>query len=51
MRDVARADAQSGEQLVKQMERAKIGTDTYEIANEEELDVMRVAEIIRMMLK
>lgn len=47
MRDVARAYVRSAERLVGQLARGETGTETYEIASEEDLGVMRVAEIAR----
>ena len=45
--DVARAYVRSAERLIEQLERGDTGTETYEIASEEDLSVMRVAEIVR----
>jgi len=47
VRDVARAYVRSTERLVEQLERGVTGTETYEIASEEDLSVMRVAESVR----
>jgi UDP-glucose 4-epimerase len=47
VKDVARAYVRSAERLVEQLARGETGTETYEIASEEDLSVMRVAEIVR----
>ncbi|RLM70755.1 NAD-dependent epimerase/dehydratase family protein [Halorubrum sp. Atlit-8R] len=47
VKDVARAHVQSMERLLKQLERSETGTETYEIAGEEDMSVMEVAEIVR----
>ena len=51
VRDVARAYVRSAERLVDQLVRGETGTETYEIASEEDLGVMRVAEIVRDVAK
>ena len=45
--DVARVYVRSAERLVEQLARGETGTETYEIASEEDLSVMRVAEIVQ----
>jgi UDP-glucose 4-epimerase len=45
--DVARAYVRSAEQLLEQLENGVTGTETYEIAGEEDMSVMSVAEIVR----
>ena len=45
--DVARAYVRSAERLIEKLKRGDTGTETYEIASEEDLSVMRVAEIVR----
>jgi UDP-glucose 4-epimerase len=47
VKDVARAYVRSAERLLEQLESGETGTETYEIASEEDLSVMRVAEIVR----
>ena len=47
VRDVARAYVRSAERLVGQLARGETGTETYEIASEEDLGVMEVAEIVQ----
>ncbi|OYR55427.1 NAD-dependent epimerase/dehydratase family protein [Halorubrum halodurans] len=47
VRDVARAYVRSAERLVGQLTRGETGTETYEIASEEDLGVMEVAEIVQ----
>jgi len=47
VKDVARAYVRSAERLLEQLERGETGTETYEIASEEDMSVMRVAEIVR----
>jgi UDP-glucose 4-epimerase len=44
VRDVARAHVRSAERLVDQLVRGETGTKTCEIASEEDLSVMEVAE-------
>jgi len=47
VKDVARAHVRSMERLLEQLERSETGTETYEIAGEEDMSVMEVAEIVR----
>jgi len=47
VKDVARAYVRSAERLVGQLERGETGTETYEIASDESMGVMEVAEIVQ----
>ncbi|TKX61649.1 NAD-dependent epimerase/dehydratase family protein [Halorubrum sp. ASP1] len=47
VKDVARAHVQSMERLLHQLEHSETGTETYEIAGQEDMSVMEVAEIVR----
>jgi UDP-glucose 4-epimerase len=47
VKDVARVYVRSAERLVEQLERRETGTETYEIASNEEMSVMEVAEIVQ----
>jgi UDP-glucose 4-epimerase len=47
VKDVARAYVRSAERLLEQLERGETGTETYEIASDEDMSVMEVAEIVR----
>ena len=47
VKDVARAYVCSAERLLEQLARGETGTETFEVASEEDLSVMRVAEIVR----
>ena len=47
VKDVARAYVCSVERLLEQLERGVTGTETYEIASDEDMSVMEVAEIVR----
>ncbi|OYR68911.1 oxidoreductase [Halorubrum ezzemoulense] len=47
VKDVARAYVRSAERLIEQLERGETGTETYEIASDEDMSVMEVAEIVR----
>ncbi|MDB2283303.1 NAD(P)-dependent oxidoreductase [Halorubrum ezzemoulense] len=47
VRDVARAYVRSAERLVGQLARGETGTETYEIASDESMGVMEVAEIVQ----
>ncbi|QAU12250.1 NAD(P)-dependent oxidoreductase [Halorubrum sp. BOL3-1] len=47
VKDVARAYVRSAERLLEQLAREETGTETFEIASEEDLSVMRVAEIVQ----
>jgi UDP-glucose 4-epimerase len=47
VKDVARTYVRSAERLVEQLERGEIGTETYEIASDEDMSVMEVAEIVQ----
>jgi len=45
--DVARVYVRSAERLLEQLESGVTGTETYEVAGEEDMSVMSVAEIVR----
>ena len=47
VKDVAQAYVQSTERLVEQLKRGETGTETYEIASDEDMSVMEVAEIVQ----
>ena len=47
VKDVARAYVRSAERLVEQLERGENGIETYEIASDEDMSVVAVAEIVR----
>ncbi|TKX85703.1 NAD-dependent epimerase/dehydratase family protein [Halorubrum sp. SS5] len=47
VKDVARAYVRSAERLLEQLEQEETGTETYEIASDEDMSVMEVAEIVR----
>ncbi|SFR47198.1 NAD-dependent epimerase/dehydratase family protein [Halorubrum sodomense] len=47
VKDVARAYVRSAERLVAQLERGETGTETYEIASDEDMSVMEVADSVR----
>ena len=47
VKDVARVYVRSAERLLEQLVSGETGTETYEIASEEDLSVMHVAEIVR----
>jgi len=47
VKDVARAYVRSTERLLEQLAGGETGTETYEIASEEDLSVIRVAEIVQ----
>jgi UDP-glucose 4-epimerase len=47
VKDVARVYVRSAERLLEQLARGMTGTERYEIASEEDLSVMRVAEIVQ----
>jgi Nucleoside-diphosphate-sugar epimerases len=47
VKDVARAYVRSAERLIDQLNAGKTGTETYEIASDEDLSVMRLAEIVQ----
>ncbi|TKX66493.1 NAD(P)-dependent oxidoreductase [Halorubrum sp. SP9] len=47
VKDVARAYVRSAERLVEQLERKETGTETYEIASDEDMSVMEAAEIVQ----
>jgi len=47
VKDVARVHVRSMERLLEQIEGNETGTETYEIAGEEDMSVMEVAEIVR----
>jgi UDP-glucose 4-epimerase len=51
VKDVARAYVRSAERLVEQLERGETGTETYEIASDEDMSVMEVAEIVRKVVR
>jgi len=44
--DMAQTDVRSGDRLVKQVKRGEADTGTYQIASQDDRDVMRVAEIV-----
>ena len=46
VKDVARAYVRSAELLLEQLAHGKTGAETYEIASEEDMSVMEVAEIV-----
>ena len=46
VKDVARAYVRSAERLLEQLERGETGAETYEIASDEDMSVMEVAEIV-----
>jgi UDP-glucose 4-epimerase len=45
--DVARVYVRSAERLLEQLQAGTTGTETYEIASDEDLSVMRIAETVR----
>jgi UDP-glucose 4-epimerase len=45
--DIARAYVRSAERLLNQLESSATGTETYEIAGEEDMSIMTVAETVR----
>jgi UDP-glucose 4-epimerase len=47
VKDVARAYVRSAERLLEQLARGETGTETFEIASDEDMSVMEVAEIVR----
>jgi UDP-glucose 4-epimerase len=47
VKDVARAYLRSAERLLEQLARGETGTETFEIASDEDMSVMEVAEIVR----
>ncbi|MDB2241495.1 NAD-dependent epimerase/dehydratase family protein [Halorubrum ezzemoulense] len=47
VKDVARAYVRSAERLLGQLERGETGTETYEIASDEDMSVMEVAETVQ----
>lgn len=47
VKDVARAYIRSTERLLSQLRRGETGTETYEIASDESMSVMSIAEIVR----
>jgi len=47
VKDVARAYVCSAERLLEQLASGETGTETYEIASDEDMSVMEVAEIVR----
>ena len=47
VKDVARAYVRSAERLVEQLECGETWTETYELASEEDMSVMEVAETVR----
>ncbi|WP_144920747.1 NAD-dependent epimerase/dehydratase family protein [Halorubrum salsamenti] len=47
VKDVARVYVRSAERLLEQLDRGETGTGTYEIASDEDMSVMEVAEIVR----
>ncbi|TKX52778.1 NAD(P)-dependent oxidoreductase, partial [Halorubrum sp. SP3] len=51
VKDVARAYVRSAERLVEQLSNGETGAETYEIASNEDMSVMRVAEIVREVVR
>jgi UDP-glucose 4-epimerase len=51
VRDVARSYVRSAERVVEQLARGETGTETYEIASEDDLGVMEVAKIVQRIAK
>lgn len=47
VKDVARAYVRSAERLVEQLERGETGAKTYEIASDEDMSVLEVAEVVQ----
>ncbi|MDB2225671.1 NAD(P)-dependent oxidoreductase [Halorubrum ezzemoulense] len=47
VKDVARAYVRSAERLLGQLERGETGTETYEIASDEDMSVMEVADTVQ----
>ncbi|OTF00444.1 NAD(P)-dependent oxidoreductase [Halorubrum sp. SD683] len=47
VKDVARAYVRSAERLLGQLERGETGTETYEIASDEDISVMEVADTVQ----
>ena len=47
VKDVARVYVRSAERLLEQLASGETGTETFEIASEEDMSVMEVAEIVR----
>ncbi|OYR84352.1 hypothetical protein DJ84_05850 [Halorubrum ezzemoulense] len=47
VKDVARAYVRSAERLVEQVSRGETGTEKYEIASDEDMNVLEVAEAVR----
>lgn len=47
VKDVARVYVRSAERLIDQLRADETGTETYEIASDEDLSVMRLAEIVQ----
>jgi UDP-glucose 4-epimerase len=47
VKDVARVYVRSTERLLEQLKSGETGTERFEVASEEDLSVMRVAEIVR----
>ncbi|RLM57150.1 NAD(P)-dependent oxidoreductase [Halobellus sp. Atlit-31R] len=47
VKDIARVYLRSAERLLKQLDAGENGTETYEIASDEDLSVMRIAEIVQ----
>jgi UDP-glucose 4-epimerase len=47
VKDVARVYVRSAERLIDQLNSRKTGIETYEIASDEDLSVMRLAEIVQ----
>jgi len=45
--DVARVYVRSAERLLEQLQAGETGTETYEVASDEDLSVMRIAETVR----
>jgi UDP-glucose 4-epimerase len=47
VKDVSKVYISSVERLLEQLDRGETGTETYEIASDEEMSIQRVAEIVR----
>jgi len=49
--DIARTYVRSAERLLEQLKRGTTGTETYEIASEEDMSVMTIAEIVQKIIR
>jgi len=47
VKDIARVYLRSAERLLEQLRDGKTGTETYEVSSDEDLSVMRIAEIVQ----